>query len=348
MPKPVNVVVTSDRYGNETSGLELEQELLATFPDLDINLRCAPVQTEDALIEVGQDADVLLVSTREDVTRRVLENIPRVKVISRYGVGLDNVDLDAAAEAGIVVTHYPGYCTSEVADHAMALMLAVNRRIVEMDRDLRQGAWVKLGSATGGIMRGPVPPLRQMTLGIVGFGRIGQAVADRARGFGLKMLVADPYVAPDVVQAAGGELMALDELLSQVDLLTLHSPLTPETRGMVNAERLALMKPDAAIINTARGPIIDLDALADHLVEHPLARAALDVVYPEPLPTDHPLYRLPNVIHTPHAAYYSEQSVITVRTETFNEAMAVLLGQRPRTVANPAVLKKVALAARPA
>lgn len=344
--KSVKVVVTSDRYGSETTGLMLERELVKNFPDLEIDLQGAPAESEDALIEIGKGADALLVSTREDVTRYVLENLPSVKVISRYGVGLDNVDLDAAADVGIVVTHYPGYCTSEVADHAMALMLAINRRIVEQDRDLREGAWVKLGSATGGILRGPVPPLRQMTLGIIGFGRIGQAVADRARGFGLTLLVSDPYVAPDVVEANGGKLLPLDEMLPQADLVTIHSPLTPETRGLINADRLALMKPDASIINTARGPIVDLDALASHLAANPLARAALDVVYPEPLSTDHALYQLPNVIHTPHSAYYSEQSVITVRTETFNEAMAVLRGEQPRTVANPDVLEKVSLAPR--
>lgn len=348
MAKRVKVVVTSDRYGSETSGLELERAMIPKFPELDIDLQGAPSFNEDELIAIGQDADALLVSTREAVTRRVLENIPNVKVISRYGVGLDNVDLDAAADVGIVVTHYPGYCTAEVADHAMALLLAVNRRIVEQDRDLHEGAWTKLGSATGGILRGPVPPLRQLTLGIIGFGRIGQALADRARPFGMTLLVADPYVAPDVVEAAGAKLMPLDEMLPQVDLLTIHSPLTPETRGLINAERLASMKPDASIINTARGPIIDLDALTSHLQENPLARAALDVVYPEPLSTDHPLYSLPNVIHTPHSAYYSEQSVVTVREETFAEAMAVLMGQRPRTVANPGVLDKVDLAPREA
>lgn len=348
MARKVKVVVTSDRYGSETTGLELERELVHEFPELDIELVGAPSESEEQLIEVGRDADALLVSTREAVTRHVLENIPNVKVISRYGVGLDNVDLDAAAEVGIVVTHYPGYCTSEVADHAMALLLALNRRIVELDRDLHDGAWVRYGSATGGILRGPIPPLRQSTLGIVGFGRIGQAVADRARGFGLRLLAADPYVAPDVVEANGATLLPLDELLPQADYITLHTPLTPETRGLINAERLARMKPDAAIINTARGPIIDLDALVKHLVANPQARAALDVVYPEPFPTDHPLYRLPNVIHTPHAAYYSEQSVITVRRETFAEAMAVLMGKQPRTIANPAVLERVSLEPRTA
>ena len=348
MAKSVKVVVTSDRYGNETTGMELERELVKRYPELDIDLQGAPSSSEDDLIELGKGADALLISTRDAVTRRVVENLPSVKVISRYGVGLDNVDLEAAADVGIVVTHYPSYCTSEVADHAMALLLAVNRRIVEQDRDLHSGAWEQYGSATAGVLRGPVPPLRQLTLGILGFGRIGQALADRARPFGMTLLVTDPYVSPAVVEANGASLVSLDELLPQVDLLTIHAPLTPETRGIINAERLEMMKPDASIINTARGPIIDLEDLSAYLQKNSQARAALDVVYPEPLPASHPLYSLPNVIHTPHSAYYSEQSVVTVREETFAEAMAVLMGKMPRTIANSGVLDKVDLQPRSA
>src|ERR671916_2476139 len=177
----VKVVVTSDRYGNETHGLELERELAAGVTDLDVTLVGRASTSEDELIRAGQDADALLVSTREAVTRRVLEPLPRCKVIARYGVGLDNVDLDAAADVGIVVTHFPEYCTFEVADHALACLLALNRRVVELDRDLRQGAWVEHGPHTRRILRGPVPALREQTLGIVGFGRIGRAVAARAK-----------------------------------------------------------------------------------------------------------------------------------------------------------------------
>jgi D-3-phosphoglycerate dehydrogenase len=273
----------------------------------------------------------------------VLENIPRVKVISRYGVGLDNVDLDAAADMGIVVTHYPGYCTSEVADHALSMILALNRRIVEQDRALREGAWVEHGPATRRILRGPVQPLREQTLGIVGFGRIGQAVAARAKPFNLTILAADPFIDPEVMVAAGVEPVTLEELLQRSDIVTIHAPLTPETRGLIDAETLALMKPTAVLVNTARGPIIDLPALAHALQEGKLAGAALDVVDPEPLPADAPFYRMPNVILTPHSAYYSERSVDVVRRETLLEALQVLRGKRPRTVANPAVLGKVAL-----
>jgi D-3-phosphoglycerate dehydrogenase len=337
------VVVTSDRYGNETEGLELEQELAAAVSDLEIELLGRASVSEDDLIRAARDADALLVSTREAVTRRVLENIPRVKVISRYGVGLDNVDLEAAVDAGIVVTHYPGYCTSEVADHALAMILALNRRIVEQDRALREGAWVEHGPSTRRILRGPIQPLRELTLGIVGFGRIGQAVATRARPFNLKMIAADPYIDPETIVAAGVEPVPLGELLQRADIVTLHTPLTPETRGLINGAALALMKPTAVIVNTSRGPVIDLSALAHALQQATIAGAALDVVDPEPLAAGSPFYGMPNVILTPHSAYYSERSVDIVRRETLLEALQVLRGKRPRTVANPAVLEKVSL-----
>ena len=339
MPGPFVVVATSERYGFEVEERMLREE----YPDLDVELRGARVVTEDELIGVGAAAHALLVSTREAVTRTVLERLPRCKVIGRYGVGLDNVDLDAATDAGIVVTHFPEYCTFEVADHALACLLALNRRIVELDRDLRAGAWVKHGPLTTRILRGPVPALQEQTLGIVGFGRIGRAVLARAKPFGLALLIADPYVDPETIRREGAEPVELDELLARADIVTLHCPLTPETRGLIGAEALGRMKPSAALVNTARGPIVDLDALAAALRDGRLAGAALDVFSPEPLPLSSPLYALPNVILTPHAAYYSERSAEIVRKETFAGAMAVLQGLRPRVVANPAVLERVAL-----
>ncbi|MFT4037100.1 MAG: C-terminal binding protein [Thermomicrobiales bacterium] len=337
------VVVTSDRYGNETTGLEFEKEMCDAVDDLDLTLLSRTGISEDDLIRAAAGADALLVSTREAMTRRVLENCPSVKVLSRYGVGLDNVDLDAATDAGIVVTHYPGYCTSEVADHALSMILALNRRIVEQDRSLREGDWVKHGPATRTILKGPIQALREQTLGIIGFGRIGQSVAARARPFNVRIVVADPYADPEVIKAAGAEPVTLDELLAQSDIVTIHCPLTPETRGLINAAALAKMKPTAVIVNTARGPIIDLQALVTALEEGRLAGAALDVVDPEPLPAEAPFYQMPNVILTPHSAYYSERSVDVVRRETLVEALKVLRGQRPQTVANPAVLEKVSL-----
>ena len=340
MPPRFTVVMTSNRYRRD---MEPERQILQRYPELEVDLRGVAVRSEDDLAEAGQEADALLCSTIEHLNRRVIERLPRTKVIARYGVGLDTVDLEAATDHGIVVTHFPQYCTAEVADHALALILALNRRIVELDRALRNGAWVTFRHETRKILRGPVPPLREQTLGIVGFGRIGRAVAERAKPFGLTILAADPYVSAEEVRAAGAEPVALEDLLTRADIVTIHCPLTPETRGLMNAERLALMKPGAVLVNTARGPVVDLDAITATLEAGRIGGAGLDVVYPEPLPADHPLYNLPNVILTPHSAYYSERSVETVREQTLVEALTVLQGRRPRTVANPAVLEKVRL-----
>jgi D-3-phosphoglycerate dehydrogenase / 2-oxoglutarate reductase len=334
------VVMTSSRYRWDMAP---EQAILQRFPELAVDLQSAAVNSEEDLIAVGREADALLCSTLEACNRHVISNLARTKVIARYGVGLDNVDLDAATDHGIVVTHFPQYCTNEVADHAFALILALNRRIVEFDRALKNGAWVALRHETRKILRGPIPPLREQTLGIVGFGRIGQAVGRRAVPFGLTILAADPYVDAEVAHFAGVDPVSLEELLTRSDIVSIHCPLTPETRSLIGAEQLALMKPTAILVNTARGPIVDVDAAAEALAAGRLAGAGLDVVTPEPLPADHPLYTLPNVILTPHAAYYSERSVEVVREQTLLEALAVLQGRRPQTVANPAVLEKVHL-----
>jgi D-3-phosphoglycerate dehydrogenase len=337
------MIITSDRYGSESSSLDGERELLRRFPDIDVDLRGEPARTEDDLIALAKEADALLLSTREAVTRRVCENIPRVKVIARYGVGLDNVDLDAAAEHGVVITHYPQYCTNEVADHAVSLLLALNRRIVEQNEDLHGGAWNRDRALTAKILRGPVPALNTLTIGVIGFGRIGRAVVARLKPFGSRIVVADPFVDDQAIGDAGAEAVSMDELLEVADLLTIHCPLTPGTRGLLGPEQFGRMKRNIAIVNTARGPIINQEALTRFLVEHPAARAALDVVEVEPLPEGSPLYTLPNVILTPHSAYYSEQSVATVREQTFLSAISVLRGYRPPTVANPAVLDRVSL-----
>lgn len=344
MAGPFKIVLTSDRYNNEVDSLALEYQLLADNSDLEIELQTISGEDMEEVIAAADGADVLMASTRESFSRDVLERLKTIKVLSRYGVGLDNVDLDAAAELGIVVTHYPAYCTAEVADHAMSLILALNRRIVWLDRELKAGAWVRHGRATGEILHTKIEPLREQTLGIIGLGRIGKLVAERARPFGLTILAHDPYLdpatAPDYVT-----LVDLNDLLARADIVTLHCPLTPETRGLINAERLSLMKPSAYLVNTARGPIIDLDALVVALQANGIAGAGLDVVDPEPLPEDSPLYKMDNVILTPHSAYYSERSVDIVRRQTLLQALRVLRGQQPEVVANPAVLDRVSLVA---
>jgi D-3-phosphoglycerate dehydrogenase len=331
-------VSTSDRYD-----FDWEHHTLSNIPGFRFELRRGNPTTPAELLELTQGADALLVSSREPVSRDVISKLDRLKVIARYAVGLDHIDLDAAAEHGVVVTHYPMYCTNEVADHALALLLALNRRIVQFDRDLRAGAWVEHTHHMDRMLAGPIPPLREMTAGIIGIGRIGSAVAARLALFGVQLIAFDPHLDADAVRKAGAEPVAFEELLRRSDIVTLHCPLTNETKGLIDAAAFALMKSTAMLVNTARGPIVDLEAITLALRSGKLGGAALDVVYPEPLPLDSPLYSLPNVILTPHAAYYSERSVQVIRTETLMAAVDVLQGRQPKVVANPAVLSRVSL-----
>jgi D-3-phosphoglycerate dehydrogenase len=335
---PFRLVYTSDRYD-----LGYEVEALSSLSDIDIELISGLVENPDDLVALARDADALVVSSREAVPRAAIEQLDKCQVIVRMSVGIDHVDLDAATDHDIVVSHCPDYCTDEVADHAMALIMALNRCIVEVNEDLHKGAWVDRSYHTQKILRGPMPPLRELTLGIVGLGRIGQSVARRAAPFGLRLIANDPYIDPAVAASLGVELVSLDELAVQADIITLHCPLTPETRGMIDSSFFDKVKPSAVLVNTARGPIVNMDDVAAALADGRLAAAGLDVVDPEPLPASSPLYSLPNVILTPHDAYYSERSRVQVRIDTLNAALSVLRGMYPRTVANPAVIEKLDL-----
>ena len=341
-------VITSDRYSESTTSLDPEKAILTEYPEIDLDLRVEHLSSESDLIRIGCEADAIFLSTRDAVSRHALEGMNRVKVLARYGVGLDNVDLEAATDHDVVVTHYPQYCTNEVADHAVSLVLALNRRLVELNSDLREGAWQAHGALTQDILRGPVKALRDTTVGMVALGRIGEKIAARLRPFGVNLVVADPYIDSARIEAIGARAVTLEELVSGADTIVLMCPLTPETRGLLGKAQFDRMKPDVAIVNTSRGPVIDEAALIDFLNANPGAQAGLDVFEVEPLPMDSPLYRLPNVVVTPHSAYYSERSVAVLRDETFRSAIDVLRGYEPPTVANPAVLERVPLRKQPA
>lgn len=332
------LVYTSDRYD-----LGYEVDALSRLTDIDVELITGLVSNADELVSLAKDADALVVSSREPVPRVAMEQLDRCRVVVRMSVGIDNVDLDAATDCNIVVSHCPDYCTNEVADHALALILALNRRIVEVDADIHKGAWVERSYHTQKILRGPIPPLRELTLGIVGLGRIGQAVARRAAPFGMRLIAADPYLDPAVAASLRVELVSLDDLAAQADIITLHCPLTDETRGLIDAAFFDKVKPSAKLVNTARGPIVNMDDIGAALSDGRLSAAALDVTDPEPLPASSPLYQLPNLILTPHDAYYSERSRAQVRVDALNAALSVLRGMFPRTVANPAIVEKVDL-----
>jgi D-3-phosphoglycerate dehydrogenase len=266
-------------------------------------------------------------------------------VISRPAVGFDQVDIAAAAELGIVVTHVPDYCTDEVSDHAMSLLLALHRRVPWLNAAIMGGGWSSApvyggdrpASFHAGEVPGPPRQLRGQTLGIVGFGRIGRIMAEKARGFGLNILAHDPYLPANAGATLGVTMTTLDTLLTESDLVTIHCLLNAETTGLIGAAQFARMKPHALLVNTARGPIVDQAALVDALRGGQIAAAALDVTEPEPPTADSPLLGLPNLLLTPHSAYYSDRSRAEVRRRGIEHAIAVLRGERPTFVANPAV-----------
>ncbi len=249
-----------------------------------------------ALLERVRGVDGLLCLITERIDVEVLDAAgPQLKVISQMAVGVDNIDLQAAAARGIPVGHTPGVLTEATADLAFALLLAAARRIVEAADYVRRGQWRTWGAT---ILLGA--DLSGATLGIIGLGRIGKAVARRAAGFDLRILAHDPGCTPEAAASVNARLVSLEDLLRESDFVTLHTPLTERTRGLINRDTLRLMKPTAILINTARGPIVDQAALVEALTTGIIGAAALDVTDPEPIPPDHPLLSLPNALIVPH------------------------------------------------
>jgi len=271
-------------------------------------------------------ADAIMVTTRP-VAADFLGTLTRCRIVSRVGVGLDNVDIAAATERGIWVVNVPDYAIDEVATHAVALALAHMRRIPQWGAATRAGTW---DGGTANTMRRP----GALTFGVLGCGRIGGAAAAKARGLGMRVIAHDPYLAPETIRATGAEPVDWDTLLREADYLSLHTPLTAETRRIVDANAFARMKPGAYLVNTARGGVVDEEALLDALRRGTLAGAGLDVLTVEPPPPDHPLLRDERVTVTPHVAWGSVESSQDVRTKAAQEVVRVLRGERPRYPAN--------------
>ena len=257
-------------------------------------------KTPEEFLPHAEDCDALLNTYAGPITAAVMARMPRCRIIARYGIGVDTIDLDAATAAGIIVTNNPTYCIEEVAEHTMALLLACARKVPVYDRVVRQGRW-ELPPGK------PIFRLAGATLGLVGFGNIARAVAARAAAFGMRVLYSDPFVEPGQFQVPG-EKAEFVGMLRESDFVSVHPPLVPETRGMMNDEAFARMKPTAFLVNCARGPIVDTAALVRALDAGRIAGCALDTTDPEPLPDPHPLRGRDNVIITPHAAWYSEQA----------------------------------------
>ena len=300
-------------------------------------------RSEDDLIELLRDADGAQVGTLPLTSRTVLEQCPKLKVVSRMGVGVDSIDLDAATELGILACNVPGANTAEVADHAMAMMLALTRRLYDAVRTTREGAWGQDRSLTLHYFE-TVRRIAAHTVGIIGFGNIGRAFATRIRGFGPSRIIAcDPYVNQSTADLYGVDLVPLEALLSDADYITIHCSSTAETRHLINSETLALMKPTALLVNTSRGPVVDGAALARALESGQIEAAGIDVTEREPISPDDPLLKLPNCLVTPHIAGFSPVFLAECPIRQAENVIRVLTGQAPHGLANPEVIKTIAV-----
>jgi D-3-phosphoglycerate dehydrogenase len=311
---------------------QLEADTLAAS-GLDIELVRLDTRKSDELRPHVADAHGLIVQWA-NIDRGLMDAMRNCKVISRYGIGVDMVDLDAATDHGILVCNVPDYCIDEVSNHTLAFLLALNRHLMVQHAHVAAGHW-------GGPPGGAPARLTGQTLGLIGLGNIGRAVAARAAALGLKVIAFDPYLAPERAAGLGVSLRDLDALLGESDYVSVHCPLTAETRHLIGAAQLARMKPSAYLINMARGPIVDQAALVLALQAGQIAGAAVDVQEQEPPATGEPLLQLPNVLFTPHTASWSAEAVLQLRRETAQNVARVLAGQIPRSVVNPKVLAKV-------
>jgi D-3-phosphoglycerate dehydrogenase / 2-oxoglutarate reductase len=288
---------------------------------LDPELVMAKSPSEADILAVARDADAVIVCYAK-LTADLLRQLKRCKVIGRTGLGVDNIDLPAAKEKKITVTYVPDYCLHEVSDHAIALLLALARKIPFANKLVQSGRWELP----------PIVPIRRLVgqvLGLVGFGNIPRMVAPKAQAFGLKVVTYDPYVAPDVLKAANVEGVSFDRLCEISDFVSVHAPLLPATRGILNEDAFAKMKNGVVVINTARGPLIDEAALIAALDAGKVGAAGLDVVATEPLAKDSPLLNRDNVVLTPHTAFYSVEALQELQRKAATDVARVLNGQPP-------------------
>ncbi len=295
-------------------------------------VRYGRAESEAERIRMAQDAEVIVMGSTH-LSRAFFAAVPRMKGVVRLGIGVDNLDIDAATEFGIVIANVPDFCSEEVAEHTLALIFAVTRKIALADRKSRAGQWVPGMDA---LMR-PMKRLSGQTLGIIGLGKNGKTLARKALGLGLNVIGFDPYLSEDAARALGVTLMSLHELLPQADIISLNVPVTAETRGLINSHALALVKPGAILINTARGPVVDEGALATALTSGRLSGAGLDVLQNEPLRLPNPLAEFDNVVFTCHYASLSESSYASMCRQVSDQVVQILLGEFPRNFVNPQV-----------
>ena len=303
-------VVVSDQV---FPSVDVERNLLS---EIDAELVVATGDSDEVL-KVAGDADAIL-NTYLPWTAESIARLENCKIIARYGIGFDNVDLDAARNAGIVVTNVPDYSVEEVAVHTLGLILAMVRKLFEAERLVREGGWAIRSLQ-------PIRRFSELSVGLFGYGRIARKLAAPIRELGAEIVVHDPYLqpGPDLPKLVG-----LDELLATSDLVSIHAPLTSETRGIIGERALSIIKPGAMLVNTSRGPLVDLQAVISALRSGRLAAAALDVFDQEPLDISR-IEGVPNLIATPHMAYYSEESLQESQRKATTQVIKVLTGEQP-------------------
>jgi D-3-phosphoglycerate dehydrogenase len=292
-----------------------------------LEVRSGQCKTAEALIALVADADAVITQFAP-ITKEIIDAMKKARVIVRYGVGVDNVDLNAARERKIPVCNIPTFCIDEVADHTLGLLLAATRALAPNLNLVRGGKW---GLA---VPLAEMRTLRDMTVGVVGFGRIGAAVAARLAPFKCRRLAFDPATPAKTIEAAGCQPVSLETLLAESDVVTLHCPSTPTTRNLLNTRSIATMKPGAIVVNVARGDVIETAALVSALESGRIGAAALDVCNPEPVPADRPLRSLPNVIVTSHIASASVSAVLTLRETAAQLAATALRGETLPNIVN--------------
>ena len=308
--------------------LDQEREIL-TRAGHELRFERNAVSVEEVTVAVA-GADAVL-NCYAKMPGDVIRTLDRCRIIARYGIGVDTIDLEAANKRGIVVTNVPDYCIDEVSDHALSLALALARGVTLLDRRVRTGSWTPTDAR-------PLHRIRGRTLGLVGFGRIARALAVKAAALGYHVVATDPYVADDAVRDAGVEPLSFDELLERADIVSMHVPLTDESHHLFGSEALAKMKPGAILVNTSRGPLVDTAALRDALASGHLGGAALDVLEQEPPAPDEPLLQRDDVVITPHAGFYSEESVRELQRKAVEQVVDALAGRRQTYALNADVV----------
>lgn len=311
------------------ASFEIEEQMAK---DAGVKLIVSSMRDAASTIANCKQADGIVTSYGE-FPREVFEALPQLKVVSRTGVGYDAIDVDAATQHGVAVCTAPGYANEVVSDHAIALAMGVLRRINELDADIRAGVWDYAA-------RRPLGQAHGRVFGVVGMGAIGRATARKAAGLGFEVICSSRSLVAGRRTPEGYDICTFEELLQKADVVSFHCALTPQTRHMLDAAHLAMMKPDAVVVNTSRGAVIDTCALTQALEEGRLWGAGLDVFEEEPVSIEHPIFKAPHTLFSAHAAYWSEESGVELRTRTMQSAIDVVCGRKPADCLNPAALER--------